>query len=267
VETVNLAAIGEKYPFLKANLMFWERYIQARADTAKLLGRMIDLPKLKETGFPGSTSTKPILASLKLSFSAEQTAVLLETFSRTVGIDARSFPFPNPVPLFEELNSTTDTEGFVLAEVHASIAAFVESAVADDREAIYWMEPFCPICGSNAALGLITPSGKKNLVCSHCHTVWSYMRTACGLCGHAEERGTTFLSTEELPGWMIETCDACGYYLKVCDMRNTLPDIIAYPLLYLTTWEMDLSVRDKEYAPAFFKIFERADWIRLKHAN
>ena len=70
-------------------------------------------------------------------------------------------------------------------------------AVAADEEAINWLELTCPICGASAAMGLIAPSGKKNLICSHCHTVWVYMRTACGLCGHTEERGTVFYTADE----------------------------------------------------------------------
>lgn len=268
-QRMNLMAFGEKYPFLKANLAFWESYMRARNEVSNELSRII---KLSPYGGNGQFSIEygaatPLLASLKLSLGDEDIAALTETFCRVMGLELCSVQMGNPVPVFDELNITTDTKGFVLAEIHAAIASFVENQVADNSDVIHWLEPFCPICGAHAALGLITPSGKKNLVCSHCHSAWDYMRTACGLCGHTEERGGMFVSADELPDWAVENCTSCGHYLKINDMRSRLPDIIAYPLHYLTTWELDLAVRDKGYRPAFFKVFERAGWVRFLQSN
>lgn len=265
---MNLMTFGERYPFLKANLAFWERYIKARAEIFGSLSAIIKIP-------PGSDSVdlldneqgKPLLASLKLSIPEKDFLKMANAFSSIIGTEVCSVEMPDPVPVFEELAITADTKGFLLAEMHAVIASFVESQVASTEDAIHWMEPFCPICGAHAGLGMIAPSGKRNLVCSHCHSVWDFMRTGCGLCGHTDERGTVFLSTEELPDWTIENCDCCGHYLKIFDMRNKLPDIITYPLHSLTTWELDLAVRDKGYKPALFKVFERAGWIRLLSNN
>lgn len=266
---MNLMAFGGKYPFLKANLAFWESYLKARNELSNELARIIKLLPEDDTRafLIDYGSATPLLTSLKLSLQDENLATLARTFCSAMGLEQCSVQMPNPVPDFEELAITADLKGFVLAEIHAAIASFAENQVADNSDAIHWMEPFCPICGAHAALGLITPSGKKNLVCSHCYSVWDYMRTACGLCGHTEERGSTIISTDELPDWEVETCTSCGHYLKICDMRTRLPDIITYPLHYLTTWELDLAIRDKGYKPAFFKVFERAGWIQFLQAN
>jgi len=260
---MSLRSFGEKYPFLKANMIFWEKYIRARDQLFKLLPPMLDISKLEESDFlENMDQGKPFFAYDHVGISGENINILVNSFCRDMDIPQRILSFPERMPLFEDLQVTVDEDGFILAEVHASIASFIESVIAGDEEAINWMEPYCPICGAHAGLGLIDSSGKKNLVCSHCHSGWIYLRTSCGLCGNLEERGNTFLSTDEVPNWMIEVCDACFHYLKVCDMRNSSPDIITYPLLYLTTWELDLVAKEQGYEPALFWVFERAGWLR-----
>lgn len=265
----SLTAFGEKYPFLQGNLLFWEKYITARDQIFKLLPQMIDIAKVKESDFlEHMDQGKSFLAYENIVISAENMTILVQSFCRDMEISQRTMVFPDSVPLFEDLQLEANEDGFIVAEVHASIACFIEGIInGDNKEAINWMEPYCPICGARAALGVINSEGKKSLVCSHCHSLWAYLRTSCGLCGNLEERGSTFLSAEEVANWMIEICDVCQHYLKVCDMRTSSPDIITYPLLYLTTWEMDLAAKEQGHEPALFWVFERAGWLRDSNCN
>lgn len=265
---MQLKAFGKKYPFLQGNLAFWERYIKARDELFKLLSHAPCLKQLKHSDFLQNMERGiPLLAYHDIRFSEDEINTLAESFCRNMGLIPRSVVFPDRVPVFEALMVSEDEDGFVLAEIHAAIASYAEHLIAGEEEAINWLEHFCPVCGANAGMGLIAPSGKKNLVCSHCHSLWVFLRTACGLCGNFEERGTTILSAEELPNWFLEVCSACGHNLKICDMREELPDIIVYPLHYLTTWEFDLSAKEHGYELVMFKIFERAGWLQPLHTN
>lgn len=264
---MRLAALGAKYPFLQDNLPFWKSYLRARDELLSLLAEMVDGASLDVAGFFRNISEgKPLLACVDVSLKPADVKRLSEVFCRQMGIAYQPVTLPSPLPLYEDLPLTEDAAGFVAAELHAAVAAFAEHAVAAERE-INWLEPYCPICGATAGMGIITPSGKKNLVCSHCQSVWVYLRTACGLCGYSEERGATILIADEVPGWLMEVCEACGHYLKVVDMRDALPDIVSYPLHYLTTWELDLAARGKGLKPALFGIFGRAGWLRRAAAH
>lgn len=264
---MRLEALGEKYPFLQANLPFWERYLRSRDEVDGLLSEMLGAADLEASLFwEDMHQGKPLLAYGTVRLSAAGLNALSRTFCRSMGLPYHPVELPTPLPLHEDLSVAPDTNGFVAAEVHAAIAAWAENAVAGDKE-INWLEPFCPICGAPAAMGLITPAGKKNLICSHCQSVWVYLRTACGRCGHSPERGSTFFYADEEPDWFIEVCEACGHYLKVADMRDRLPEIVSYPLYYLTTWELDLAIRNQGFAPSFFDIFYRAGWLQLAKIN
>jgi len=264
---VRLAELVAKYPFLQDNLPFWEKYLQSRDELHNLLGEMVNEAHLDAAGFfQNLNEGKPLLAYGTVRLKAADVNRLSEVFCRMMGIPHQSVVLPTPLPLFEDLPLTADMAGFVAAELHAAIAAFAESVISAEKE-INWLEPYCPICGATAGMALITPSGKKNLVCSHCQSGWVYLRTACGLCGQSAERGSTVLFADEEPDWLIEVCEECGHYLKVADMRDRLPDIISYPLHYLTTWELDLTVRGQGFEPSLFAIFSRAGWLQRAVAN
>jgi len=264
---MNLQAFGSKYPFLQANLPFWEKYLTAEANVQKLLPAILDEAVLEQTAFLTHLAEgKPFLDRQRIRLSSQDAVKLVETFCRPFGLDAKSIAFPEEIPLLENLEVSADEAGFVMAELHAIIAAYIEGVItAEEEDSINWLEPSCPICGSEAGMGLIAPSGKKNLVCSHCQTVWVYSRIACGFCGHVEERGATFYTADEEPDWLVETCKECKSYLKVYDMRKSFPDIITYPLFSLTSWNLDLSMRDQDFAPGLFRVFDRAGWVKAQN--
>ncbi|EAX48178.1 hypothetical protein TcarDRAFT_1725 [Thermosinus carboxydivorans Nor1] len=265
---MGLSELAGKYPFLKENIPFWERYLAARDKVLDMLPAVLDVSALEAAGFKGRLARGvPFLADVPVGIAPADYAALTGAFARAMAIEYSPDYWGERVPAWADLTVTPDAQGFVQAEVHAAVASFLESVVLPDEDTAGWLEPYCPVCGAGAALGFIDQSGKKTLVCSHCHAVWQYLRTACGLCGHSQERGAVFLSADELPGWRLELCESCSHYLKVFDMREGLPDIISYPLFYLTTWELDLAARSEGHQPALFAIFGRAGWLlpRTRH--
>lgn len=261
---MNLRRLGEKFPFLQSNLIFWEKYLAAREEVMRLLPIMVSEQALSELDFLNHMGDgKPFLSYETIRLNEREIEDLAQAFCRPLGIVLPPIVIPRPLPLLENLQVNADHTGFVMAELHSIISSYIESVIAADEEAINWLEPNCPICGAHAAMGLLTPAGKKNLVCSHCWTTWVYSRTACGLCGHVQDKGITYYTADEEPSWLLETCDQCGYYQKVCDMRKSLPDIISYPLHYLTSWNLDLTMREKDFEAALFLIFTRAAWLKM----
>jgi FdhE protein len=260
---MDLSAVAAKYPFLQGNISFWETYLEARETVLNMLPGLLDMERIAPGAFNAAGGT-PFLTIEALQLTAENFQKLAVAFASHMGIRWDGSSFGERIPNFTELEVIPDGNGFVVAEVHSAIASFLESIVFPEEETPGWRETFCPICGAPAGMGLIDTEGKKTLVCSHCHTIWLYLRTACGLCGHNAERGMVFMSAEELPGWRIELCEACKFYLKVFDLRHTQLDIISYPLFYLTTWELDLTVRERGYEAVLFAIFERAAWLEPK---
>ncbi|SEJ30327.1 formate dehydrogenase formation protein [Propionispira arboris] len=259
---ISFESFGEKYPFLKENLPFWQKYQQARQAIFKLMPQFIDIEKLKQTDFlEHMDQKKPFLAYQNVFITAQDSERLIQVFCEVMGLKNRKLVFLEQIPMFEDLNIEADEAGFIVAEVHAGIAAFIGQKLNELQTPVNWLENRCHICGAPAGMGIIDEKGKKELVCSHCHSVWRYIRTCCGICGNLEERGSTFVTADEAPNWLIELCDKCHGSLKVCDMRNSQPDIIMYPLHYLTTWQLDLAVQDRGYEPAMFWIFERAGWL------
>lgn len=265
---MNLSAFGEKYPFLQNNLGFWEKYLDAKEEVMKLLSFFLDGRGLEQSDFLQHLDEgKPFFAYTSLRLEESALKQLAEAFCKPLGLTAPLITLPETVPLLADLSLEPGEAGFVTAEIHSAIASYVDSVISGDEDAINWLETTCPICGAHAGMGLIAPSGKKNLVCSHCQTVWIYMRAACGLCGNSWSAGTTYYTADEEPNWLVETCGECGYYLKVYDMRNALPQIITYPLFYLTSWNLDLSFRGQGFEPVFFQIFERAGWVNGMNKN
>jgi len=260
---MNLKAFAAKYPFLEGNISFWQNYLQARDTVMAMLPDMLNVETVVASNFASRiTEAIPFLQCEPVKFAQADMQKLAAAFAKQIGILWEEKTCAEIVSDFPSLELTQDGSGFILAEVHSAVCSFLESIVFPGEEISGWWDPVCPICGASAGMGFIDQAGKKTLVCSHCHTAWLYRRTLCGLCGLGAERGTIFISTDELPAWRVELCEECQHYLKVFDMRNNQPNVIAYPLFYLTTWELDLAARERGYAASLFAVFERADWLQ-----
>src|SRR5262249_11245105 len=75
----------------------------------------------------------------------------------------------------------------------------------------------CPVCGSPAIAGIVSPGGTKfghrHLHCSLCATAWRYVRARCVHCGSTE--GISFRQIAGTSYLRAECCENCQGYSKV----------------------------------------------------
>ena len=259
---VSLKEFGEKYPFLKENIPFWEKYSTAKNAVKNILLESADTKILNSKFFNDPDNRKPFLGHETYKMDKELGRKLTEAFSKAMGVELKSYDFPEEVTLLKKLTLTEDVQGFVLAEVHASVCSFIISVLSPDEPA-KWLEHYCPVCGGEPGMGIIVDDGKKQLVCNHCHSVWYHVRTKCGLCGHQPlKEGNTFFSDDNEPAWFIEICKECKGSLKIFDSRKGEMIVDIYPLFYLSTWGLDIAMTEKEYEPGLFAIYQRAGWLK-----
>jgi FdhE protein len=86
----------------------------------------------------------------------------------------------------------------------------------------FYQQGRCPVCNSIPSIASIEGDGKRRLYCSFCGTSGHYSRIGCPACLNE--------------GFRINTCDACGSYLKTVDasllndLSVDLADLISLPL-------------------------------------
>ncbi len=66
--------------------------------------------------------------------------------------------------------------------------------------------------------------GKRSLLCHRCELRWPYRRIRCPFCGNDDHRLLGYLAAGdagegESVAFRLDTCDSCGCYLKVRDLR------------------------------------------------
>ena len=82
-----------------------------------------------------------------------------------------------------------------------------------------WTQGFCPLCGGEPDLSIITPAAERLLICSRCTSRWRYHQMACPFCGNADRTRITSFATRD--GWYrLNGCDVCQRYIKAFDGRN-----------------------------------------------
>ena len=68
-------------------------------------------------------------------------------------------------------------------------------------------------------MAFLVPDGKRTLWCAACGTTWGVERLVCPACGTADQSALGYLSIEGDEARRIDTCRACGGYIKTVDMR------------------------------------------------
>ncbi len=108
-----------------------------------------------------------------------------------------------------------------------------------------WSRPYCPLCGGDPELALITPSAERHLICSRCAGRWRFDPLACPFCGNADRsRITSFASRDGR--YRIYACDACLRYLKAYDARRaTRPVMVTVDTI--ATLPLDAAAMQRGY--------------------
>jgi len=100
----------------------------------------------------------------------------------------------------------------------------------------------CPICGALPGIArLDRPDGQRVLHCGLCGASWRFARLACPACGTRDRESLNYVRVgDDAPRW-LETCSACGAYLKVVDTRRLPEGSQIWPLVEDTaTLHLDL---------------------------
>ncbi|AEE14762.1 formate dehydrogenase accessory protein [Thermodesulfobium narugense DSM 14796] len=259
---MNLTKFVEKYPILESVVEFWDKYYSCRESLlTKIIDfipeESIDTEEFKKVFDEG----RSYLELFKLKMYKKDLNFLAKIVKDDFGIKEKVRFDEKSLTIFDKLNLSEDKIGFVKLLVYSSIYSYIGEILSKRCNLAKWYEPVCPVCGSSAGIGFIEGDGKKSLVCSTCYTRWGHRRTVCPLCADEEQKSMRYYSADELPGWRVEVCEACGMYLKVLDLREKNEDTHLYPLLYLSSWNLDISMKDMDFRPSWFKIFYAASWI------
>ena len=82
-----------------------------------------------------------------------------------------------------------------------------------------WTRPYCPFCGGDPELAVVTRTGERMLICGRCGTRWAFDADACPWCDERRrERITTFASPDG--HYRISACESCRRYIKAFDART-----------------------------------------------
>jgi hypothetical protein len=82
-----------------------------------------------------------------------------------------------------------------------------------------WTNGFCPLCGGEPDLAVITPSADRLLICARCSARWHFAQLTCPFCLNADRsRMTSFASRDGK--YRLYACDVCERYLKAYDSRK-----------------------------------------------
>jgi len=106
-----------------------------------------------------------------------------------------------------------------------------------------WMQPICPMCGSEPAMAQLVgvdPGRKRFLCCGCCRTRWQFGRTRCPFCREDAQR-LSVLTVAGQAGLRIDSCESCKGYLKTLEGQQD-------DALLLSDWSslhLDLLAHDR----------------------
>jgi hypothetical protein len=82
-----------------------------------------------------------------------------------------------------------------------------------------WTRPYCPFCGGDPELAVLTPSGDYRLACGRCVGIWPFGEHICPHCDNRNpSRRTSFASRDGR--YRLVACDVCQRYMKMYDARG-----------------------------------------------
>lgn len=87
-------------------------------------------------------------------------------------------------------------------------------------ELAIWQHPYCPLCGGEPELAVITPAAERHLICSRCGLHWKFESLTCPFCRNSDRSRITSFATPD-GRYRVYACDVCTRYLKAYDGRRT----------------------------------------------
>ena len=89
-----------------------------------------------------------------------------------------------------------------------------------------WLKGYCPVCGREPLIAKLEGEvGRKWMLCSLCHTEWSFKRLACPFCENDNQDSLRYFFVEEDESHRMDVCDKCKGYIKTIDTRKAHNEI------------------------------------------
>ena len=240
--TLNITSLIQQKPHLKDPLKLYEK-VQAFTESVRdlLLQRKPDQRSLERKAYPPE-SIDPILKHLSSVFEMPEGSLTPLNEAMKLGeIDFTRLPF-HEVPAFslpypeEELTTLL----FVLSKPY-----FLRLHDICDLNISTWEEGRCPVCSAKPSLSSIDKERPRQLYCSFCGTHGFSDHAGCPLCMNSETAKMKLLTFDGEEGYRIDTCDACGSYIKTVEaehLNSMTPDVAD-----LLSLPLDIVVQEKGY--------------------
>lgn len=90
-----------------------------------------------------------------------------------------------------------------------------------------WRRPTCPVCAAQPEFAIVQSDAERQLVCGRCHTRWIFDPVACPYCGNTDRTRLSTFATED-GVYRVQTCGACGRYIKAIDARRASRPLLPY---------------------------------------
>ncbi len=154
------------------------------------------------------------------------------------------------------------TPAFLLMALRAAygpcIAARKDSLLARVQAAL-WRKPHCPVCGSDADLGvlechpapsdyLISKSGEVWHHCPVCTHRWRFVRLICPGCGNQDHKSLTRFSSPDSLFEHFQACEKCLQYLPGLDLTEN-SRYVDHDLAALGLVHLDAVAQSRGYVP------------------
>ncbi len=144
-----------------------------------------------------------------LAREADVKAVIREWYERTARAPGRAVPAPPPA----------DVLGEVLTLAVRPFLARCADVVQQRVDLSAWTHGYCPLCGDEPDLAVITPAAERWLICRRCTLRWQFDPLGCPYCDNRDRSRITSFATPD-GQYRVYACDACRRYLKAFDGRH-----------------------------------------------
>ncbi len=108
-----------------------------------------------------------------------------------------------------------------------------------------WKRAYCPFCGGEPDMAVITPSAERRMICGRCTGVWPFAPLTCPFCGNHERRLIKSFASRD-GRYLLYACDTCLRYVKAYDAR-TADRPVMLSVDTIATLPLDAAAQQKGY--------------------
>lgn len=150
---------------------------------------------------------------------------------------------PETVQTSPDVDSAT-LDQILLVAMRPFLGRCAESILAH-LDTSGWSRGYCPLCGGEPEMAVITRDARRRLICGRCLGQWDFDPIACPYCPNDDRtRITSFASRDRL--YRIAGCDACLRYIKAYDARQSDRPLLV-GLDSVATLPLDAAAMQKGY--------------------